>query len=660
AAHAPIFYARVDITIKIAQRTSSRTSSFSILSPSSSTSQKTRKQEQTPFESVSLFKTLTSSFAITPSVEEFGPPPSFLRSRQQVIFKEPTEDKIYVDLDATIGYRPPRPPKNGILAKTQPKSSEHVLNSLKNVPADEVCLEDIQDITHHSPSVEVFFIDEQRKGVLLSGKRPDFDPLADIPDYLVDDKKLVGDLEIDAYRRQELSVKSKNSNDQSFFRKNVDETHLSARVSGNVMKSLRNREKREWLGDLGEVTYYNSTTPAIDAMWMPVYNLRHKFYVYSAYYDDRKGRIIRVIGATQTKRGDRIWCRYWYANSSSLIVNGAVKIIRENWNLRYSACFIACPLTIYKNGKQPIPPPESVSIMTYPGGNATNKLIVRNLEINKNDVLDDFAICVKPIHFEYNNINEIIEFIELNQIIGVKHFTLYNHTVGSNVDCILKNYVDKGKVQILPWKLNIESQKEIRTEGLFAALNDCLYRYMYQYKYVLMIDLDEFIVPHSNHTLNELVAFLKTKADERKIGAISFQNAFFYLQWPDDPKSASLPPLVTLRKTRRRQRFHPHKQRSKYIAVNPFVVEAGNHFVWEFLPGHGTLNVPNEVGFLHHYRVCEFGGDDCVRNPRTTDMSMYRYKDRLVDQFTGKLSILTQTCHLEDASQRGVRLWSMN
>lgn len=384
--------------------------------------------------------------------------------------------------------------------------------------------------------VEVFFIDEQRKGVLLSGKRPDFDPLADIPDYLVDDKKLVGDLEIDAYRRQELSVKSKNSNDQSFFRKNVDETHLSARVSGNVMKSLRNREKREWLGDLGEVTYYNSTTPAIDAMWMPVYNLRHKFYVYSAYYDDRKGRIIRVIGATQTKRGDRIWCRYWYANSSSLIVNGAVKIIRENWNLRYSACFIACPLTIYKNGKQPIPPPESVSIMTYPGGNATNKLIVRNLEINKNDVLDDFAICVKPIHFEYNNINEIIEFIELNQIIGVKHFTLYNHTVGSNVDCILKNYVDKGKVQILPWKLNIESQKEIRTEGLFAALNDCLYRYMYQYKYVLMIDLDEFIVPHSNHTLNELVAFLKTKADERKIGAISFQNAFFYLQWPDDPK----------------------------------------------------------------------------------------------------------------------------
>ncbi|MCL4141931.1 UNVERIFIED_CONTAM: hypothetical protein GTU68_033624 [Idotea baltica] len=298
--------------------------------------------------------------------------------------------------------------------------------------------------------------------------------------------------------------------------------------------------------------------------------------------------------------------------------------------------------------------------MTDPGGNATNKLMVRNLDANKNQIKDGFAICVKPIHFEYNNINEMIEFIELNKIIGVKHFTLYNHTIGPDVDCILKDYVKKGLVQTLPWKLNIESQKEIRTEGLFAALNDCLYRYMYQYKYILMIDLDEYIVPHSNSSLSELVAFLKTKADERKVGAISFQNAFFYLQWPDDPNSASLPPLVTLRKTRRRQRFHPHKQRSKYIAVNPYVVEAGNHFVWEFIPGHGTLNVPNEVGFLHHYRVCEFGGDDCVRNPRTTDTSMYRYKDGLVKHFTERLTELSPTCRMEDLNHERDQIWSLS
>ncbi|XP_047472002.1 uncharacterized protein LOC125027158 isoform X1 [Penaeus chinensis] len=508
---------------------------------------------------------------------------------------------------------------------------------------------------------EVFFIDEHRSGMLFMGKRPqDFDSMGDIPDYFMDDKKLVGQLEIDTYRRQELSVKGKTGNEERFFRKNVDETHLMARVTGNLVKSVHGIAKVDWLNMLGlkEVDYFGNNSTATDGQWEPVYHTKHKFFVYSAYYDDRKGRIIRVIGATQTKKSDRVWCKYWYSNSSTLIVNGAIKIIRENWNLKFSACFIACPLTIYKNGKQPIPPPESVSVMADPGGNATNKLRVMNLDVNKEGVRDSFAVCVKPLHFDYNNVNQMIEFIELNKILGVEHFTLYNHTIGKEVDCILKSYADQGVINILPWKLDMKSQKEIRTEGLFAALNDCLYRYMYQYKYILMIDLDEYIVPHTNTSLPELMRYLHTKADARKIGAISFQNSFFYLQWPDDPNSASLPPLVTLRKTRRRQRFHPHKQRSKYIAVQPFVVEAGNHFVWEFLPGKGTLNVPNEVAFLHHYRVCEFGGDDCVRNPRTTDVSMYRYKDRLVKSYSTNMAQLGRVCGVE-ASSKEKALWTL-
>uniref|UniRef100_A0A6A7FYZ1 Glycosyltransferase family 92 protein n=1 Tax=Hirondellea gigas TaxID=1518452 RepID=A0A6A7FYZ1_9CRUS len=491
---------------------------------------------------------------------------------------------------------------------------------------------------------EVFFIDDRHNSILISEKRPDeFDAIADIPDYVIDDRKLV---EIDSYRRQELSVK--NIHDNSLIRKDVYNSRLKARVSGKLIKAMRATEKFNWkFLKSPEISYFSANSSSSDAHWMPVINHRHKFFVYSAFYDNRKGRIIRIIGATLTKKSERVWCKYWYSNSSTLILGGAVKIIRENWNLKYSACFVACPLSIYRNGKQPIPPPESVSVLTSPGGNATNKLtVINNLDVDVNKTKNSFAVCVKPLHFDYNYINQIIEFIELNRIIGVEHFTLYNHTIGPEVGCILESYVKEGIVTILPWKLNLESQKEIRTEGLFSALNDCMYRYMYRYKYILMIDLDEYIVPHSNLTLPELITFLNARADVRKIGAISFQNSFFYLQWPDDPSSAGLPALVTQRKTRRRQRFHPHKQRSKYIAVSPFVVEAGNHFVWEFLPQHGTLNVPSEVAFLHHYRICEFGGDDCVRNPRTTDTSMVRYRDQLVTAFTSKVESLSQSCHL--------------
>ncbi len=55
----------------------------------------------------------------------------------------------------------------------------------------------------------------------------------------------------------------------------------------------------------------------------------------------------------------------------------------------------------------------------------------------------------------------------------------------------------------------------------------------------------------------------------------------------------------------------------------PSVREAGNHFIWEFSEGF-NLNVPVSVGFLHHYRVCEFGGDDCVRTESKVDRTAFR------------------------------------
>lgn len=147
--------------------------------------------------------------------------------------------------------------------------------------------------------------------------------------------------------------------------------------------------------------------------------------------------------------------------------------------------------------------------------------------------------------------------------------------------------------------------------------------------------------------------WLGTRLNTRTTGSYSFQNAFFYLQWGDDPSilqttNSIESGLVTLRKTRRRAKLHPHKQRSKYICRPEFIVEAGNHFVWEFIPGHGTLNVPADAAILHHYRVCEFGGDDCVKAASTVDTMAYRYKERLIGRVSNRFIQLKQTCQLLD------------
>ncbi|EDW76118.2 uncharacterized protein Dwil_GK15290 [Drosophila willistoni] len=213
-------------------------------------------------------------------------------------------------------------------------------------------------------------------------------------------------------------------------------------------------------------------------------------------------------------------------------------------------------------------------------------------------------------------------------------------------------------VSILPWNLRMRSQKEIRTEGLFAALNDCLYRTMYRYKYLALVDLDEFIVPRYTDTLNGLISSLNQRFRNRNIGAYSFQNAFYYLQFADDALASSgvsggndqlnsvRASLVTQRKTRRRYKLHPQKQRSKYICKPESVVEAGNHFVWEFAPGKGSLNVPPTEAILQHYRVCEFGGNDCIKAPSVVDRNSIRYVNRLVQRVDAVYRHLRQRCDL--------------
>lgn len=103
---------------------------------------------------------------------------------------------------------------------------------------------------------------------------------------------------------------------------------------------------------------------------------------------------------------------------------------------------------------------------------------------------------------------------------------------------------------------------------------------------------------------------------------------------------------MTMKKTRRRVKLNPHKQRSKYIAKPKNVVEVGNHFVWQFFSNQNTLNVPPDIAILNHYRVCEFGGDDCVNLLSTVDRTLHRYRKALTCNITQRWHTLTQKCDL--------------
>ncbi|XP_077527501.1 uncharacterized protein LOC144138877 [Haemaphysalis longicornis] len=381
--------------------------------------------------------------------------------------------------------------------------------------------------------------------------------------------------------------------------------------------------------------------------WQRVRRTNDRFYVFSAYLDARRVRMIRVIAAARTRLTDRVVCRIFTRGISDDLFQSATvlasnKLIRENWNLRYSAFFLLCPLPVGMTGETPL----WVSVQRLNDRSMPRNLL--RVHRRDDDEADErlpedreLAVCVKPIHYEYNKVLQFAEFMELNIALGASHFVFYNHTVGPDVGCLLERYAAENAATLLPWELPIASQREIRTEALFAALNDCLYRTMYRFRWVAMIDLDEFIVPAGNITIPAMLKRLHERDKSGRAGAYSFRNAFFYLQWPDDPVAAhDRLPLVTLRKTLRKLHLHAHRQRSKCILEPESVVEVGNHFVWEFLAGKTTVNVASSVAFLHHYRVCEFGGNDCVNATSVRDTKVYFWKPRLLEAVARRMKML--------------------
>lgn len=50
------------------------------------------------------------------------------------------------------------------------------------------------------------------------------------------------------------------------------------------------------------------------------------------------------------------------------------------------------------------------------------------------------------------------------------------------------------------------------------------------------------------------------------------------------------------------------------------------------------------------YRVCEFGGDDCIKTPSVDDKTAHKYSSRLIERVGAAYEYLKDVCHLPEIS----------
>jgi len=249
---------------------------------------------------------------------------------------------------------------------------------------------------------------------------------------------------------------------------------------------------------------------------------------------------------------------------------------------------------------------------------------------------------------------------------GADQFVFYNHSTGSHVTQHLLRYMDEGVVRaFVPWRVPVavdawppdpKEEPDIHYFGQLAALNDCLYRVMFRARFVVMVDLDEVLVPRRRTQWRPMLEDATTRWRRRFIhlaagltvddifpAAYLIQNVFFRTNWPDDLRAQNDTrvrrlDLVTLRKTQREDRPFPYYARSKYIAWTRAVTMLGVHNVMEFIDDHRSTHVlvDERDALLHHYR--QWTGDSFGMGSDTAvvDRRMYEFSHDIVTRVTDR------------------------
>ena len=110
------------------------------------------------------------------------------------------------------------------------------------------------------------------------------------------------------------------------------------------------------------------------------------------------------------------------------------------------------------------------------------------------DYAVNFSVCVPPI-FGDLDVSDLVEFVEVNRVLGAQKFQLYVGSAGRRIVPCLREYARRGIIDIQPWTLPSDIARAIHNHGQILATTECLYRMMYQTKYLVIQNLNQFVVP---------------------------------------------------------------------------------------------------------------------------------------------------------------------
>ncbi|XP_076325863.1 beta-1,4-galactosyltransferase galt-1-like [Tachypleus tridentatus] len=369
--------------------------------------------------------------------------------------------------------------------------------------------------------------------------------------------------------------------------------------------------------------YYDTHTEEIlDGFNKPFYNnsswvddwvkMDTDVYAYSAYLDSRVlngslDPVVRIFGWS-TKRGkelNNMKCVIYTEYKHRRYLRSAVKVKMIGQTPKIFICSVSAKVSKYV---------RSAALETS-DVEKLRWIRVHHLPLARNsDARGKIAACVAPFYHYMNNTYLVAQFLAFYRVVGIDHFTFYNFETGPRLRKMVENLSKRGlPIDFLPWSSrhwNLPNNLKKFREGGYAhitQIQDCLYRNMYRYEYVIKLDVDEFLVPYNKISLQQLMEEL---TNESCCDNYRFRQSIFCLKFPSLKKiRKDLYPFVTFHKVLGKP-LHTRNWPDflKYIVRPEKVIYGGIHNVREMTPGATSVKIEGSA-LIHHYRnirVCNY------------------------------------------------------
>ncbi|KFM69391.1 hypothetical protein X975_19027, partial [Stegodyphus mimosarum] len=239
--------------------------------------------------------------------------------------------------------------------------------------------------------------------------------------------------------------------------------------------------------------------------------------------------------------------------------------------------------------------PVQVSLQKGNFKNITHWLTIHHKE--KSEQKREISVCTPPFYNNFNDTRLLAEFLAFYDAAGVSSFTFYDYDISRDVRSYFDLLNQEGmNITIIPWNIPTSMASSVWNYGQLASIQHCLYRNSERTKFVLLVAVDEFLVPRQHFSLVELMSELSSKS-KRKIGSYVFRQSFFCLE-------AVKMNSFSLYTSDRIDKIWPPKIKSNVMVRPETVIEGGIYYVRKHVKGWKSAKVPWQLALVHHYKSC--------------------------------------------------------